>query len=79
VTQLDGRAYPGVHVQGDTFSALLHQFTDAADRLRAAAGDQEAVEDLDYAVQEMTDILRYYESVLAAQGIALPYFRDGAA
>ncbi|MEV4514750.1 hypothetical protein AB0K00_38055 [Dactylosporangium sp. NPDC049525] len=78
VTQLGGRAFPGIHVQGDTFSALRQQFADAADRLRPAASDREAVEDLDYAVEEMTDILRYYESVLAAHDIRLPYFRAGA-
>ena len=75
VTHLQGRAFPGIHVQGDTFSALLQQFVTAADRWRHAADDQEALEDLDYAVEEMTDILRYYESVLAAHDIRLPYFR----
>lgn len=73
VTQLEGRASPGIHVQGDTFLALLQQFDDVAGRLREAVGGPEALEDLDHAVEEMAQILRFYESVLAAHGIRLPY------
>lgn len=73
VTQLEGRAFPGIHVQGDTLFALLQQFDDVAGRLRQAAGGREALEDLDLAVEEMAQILRFYESVLEARGIRLPY------
>nr|BFE57292.1 hypothetical protein GCM10020063_018180 [Dactylosporangium thailandense] len=76
VTWLDGRAYPGLHVQGDTFSVLHRAFADAAARLRRAADDEEALDDLDYAVGEMTDMLRFYASALADQGLARPYVRD---
>ncbi|MGI5521615.1 DUF6959 family protein [Micromonospora sp. CA-259024] len=34
VVQLAGRAFPGIHVQGDTFAALLMQLADAARLLR---------------------------------------------
>ncbi len=32
VTQLVGRAFPGVHIQGDTFANLQQQVTDVAGR-----------------------------------------------
>ncbi|MFI1992969.1 DUF6959 family protein [Actinoplanes sp. NPDC020271] len=34
VTQLDGRAFPGIHIQGDTFAALQRQITQSVGRLR---------------------------------------------
>ena len=76
VIQLEGRAFPGVHVQGDTFAELHRQFGDVAGRLRRSAGDTEALADLDHAVEEMAQTLRFYESVLAEPGVRLPYARD---
>ncbi|MEV4134181.1 hypothetical protein AB0J72_18665 [Dactylosporangium sp. NPDC049742] len=78
VTWLDGRAFPGIHVQGDTFAELHRQLADAAGRLRHAAGDSEALDDLDYAVEEMTNMLRFYESALTARDIQRPYHRNDA-
>lgn len=78
VTWLDGRAFPGIHVQGDTFAELHRQIADAADRLRRSARDGEALDDLDYAVEEMTDLLRFYESALAERDVRRPYTRDDA-
>lgn len=73
VTQSDGRAFPGIHVQGDTVATFLRELVDATGRLRHTTDDGEALEDLQYTVDEMGQILRFYESVLAAQGIRLPY------
>ncbi len=78
VTQLIGRAFPGVHVQGDTFADLQQQLAHVARRLRLDPGNDEALDDLDYAVDEMTQLLQFYESVLAERGISLPYVRDGS-
>jgi len=77
VTQLEG-AIPGIHVQGATFFVVVKRLMDAAGRLRHVAGDHEASEELDDAVKEMTEILRFYESVLGAKEIRLPYGRADA-
>jgi hypothetical protein len=61
-THLDGRAFPGVHVQGDTFAGLLRAVTDAAGRLRRDPGDAEALDDLDHVAGEMALMLRFYEA-----------------
>jgi hypothetical protein len=74
VTHLDGRAFPGVHVQGDTFAELLNGVTGAAGRLRRDPGDGEALDDLDYVAGEMAEMLRFYESVLVEHGMKRPYF-----
>jgi hypothetical protein len=58
VVHLPGRVFPGVLLQGDTFAALQRQFADAAARLRRAAGDDEALDDLEYAVAEMAQVMR---------------------
>jgi hypothetical protein len=78
VTWLDGRAFPGIHVQGDTFAELHRQLADAASRLRRTVGDSEALDDLDYAVEEMTNMLRFYESALAERDVRRPYLQDDA-
>ncbi|MFG1674725.1 DUF6959 family protein [Micromonospora sp. NPDC049282] len=47
VVQLAGRAFPGIHLQGDTFAALLMQPADAARLLRHDPGDRTALDELD--------------------------------
>jgi hypothetical protein len=76
VTQLNGRAFPAIHVQGDTFAELHRQLGSAVNRLRRTVGDSEALEDLNGAIEEMTEMLRFYESVLAKRGVRRPYLRD---
>ena len=78
MTWLDGRAFPGIHIQGDTFAELHRMVADVAGRLRHTVGDSEALSDLDYAVEEMADMLRYYESALAEQDVRRPYHRHEA-
>ncbi|WP_433796142.1 DUF6959 family protein [Actinoplanes sp. CA-252034] len=77
VTHLDGRAFPGVHVQGDTFAGLRAALAGAAGRLRQAPGDAEALDDLDYAIGEMTLLLEFYEHTLAERGVERPYVDTG--
>ncbi|SNT16565.1 hypothetical protein SAMN06264365_14818 [Actinoplanes regularis] len=76
VTQLAGRAFPDVHIQGDTFANLRQEVADAARRLRREPDDGEALDDLDYAVDDMTRMLSFYEAILAERGIDLPYARE---
>ncbi|GAA3265364.1 hypothetical protein Dvina_16730 [Dactylosporangium vinaceum] len=78
VTWLDGRAFPGIHVQGDTFAGLCRQIAEAASRLRHTGGDSEASDDLGYAVEEMAGMVRFYESALAERDIRRPYHHDDA-
>ncbi|MGI5241049.1 DUF6959 family protein [Dactylosporangium sp. CA-139066] len=72
VTQLSGRAFPGLHVQGDTFAATYHALLLATAHLRTAGT---TVEDLDYTLAEIRSMLDFYEETLAANGISLPYAR----
>ncbi len=78
VTQLDGRAFPGLHIQGDTFANLRQQVVESARRLRRDPGDSEALDDLDYVGDELTQFIQFYESVLAERDIERPYVREDA-
>ncbi|GIE80930.1 hypothetical protein Aph02nite_68800 [Actinoplanes philippinensis] len=78
VTQLDGRAFPGVHVQGDTFAELYRQLQDAVSRLHDARDDADSWGDLEDAVKEMASVLRFYEEALEANGIRRPYSHQAA-
>ena len=56
VTHLAGRAFPGLHIQGDTFANLRQEVADVARRLRQDPTDGEALDDLDHTVREMTEL-----------------------
>ena len=73
VVQLAGRAFPGLHVQSDTFAALWTQLAEAARMLREDPGNGEALDDLDDAVRGAGELLRFYEAALAKRGIRRPY------
>jgi hypothetical protein len=73
VVHLPGRAFPGIHVQGDTFAALRMQLVGAARTLRREPTDLDALDELDVAVEEMGVILGFYEQVLSERGIRRPY------
>ncbi|MEU7842674.1 hypothetical protein AB0B39_17120 [Micromonospora sp. NPDC049114] len=73
VVQLPGRAFPGIHLQGDTFAALLVQLADAARLLRHDPGDSVALDELDEAVGEAVRFLGFYEATLSERGIQRPY------
>ena len=77
VVQMSNRKYPGVVIQGDTlfsFAELARRARTslATDRLDEAADLMEQLED------DLIDYLSFYESVLASQGIELPYFKPTA-
>ncbi|MEO3746021.1 hypothetical protein [Plantactinospora sp. B5E13] len=78
VTWLDGRASPGIHVQGDTFAELHRLLAEVASRLHRDVGDSEALDDLDRTVEEVTSMLRFYESALAEREVRQPYHRHDA-
>ncbi|WP_436535440.1 DUF6959 family protein [Actinoplanes sp. HUAS TT8] len=73
VTRLAGRAFPGVHIQGDTFAELVRQAADAARQLRRDPSDGDALEDLDDLVGELIGVREFYEATLAERGIDRPY------
>ncbi|MEU8606926.1 hypothetical protein AB0C29_02845 [Actinoplanes sp. NPDC048791] len=75
VTQLNGRAFPGLHIQGDTFAELQRQLAGAVSRLSHARDDAEAWDDLDSAVEELAQMLHFYESVLEERDVERPYRR----
>jgi hypothetical protein len=45
----------------------------AAHSTRRRAADDEALDDLEYAVAEMAQVLRFYERVLTERGFRRPY------
>ncbi|MEH1169331.1 hypothetical protein V6V47_28525 [Micromonospora sp. CPCC 205539] len=73
VVQLPGRAFPGVHLQGDTIAALVMQLADAARLLRHEPGDRAALDELDEVVAEAERLLGFYEATLSERGIRRPY------
>lgn len=73
VVQLSGRAFPGIHLQGDTFAALLVQLADAARLLRHDPGGRAALDELDDVVGELERFLGFYEATLSERGIQRPY------
>jgi hypothetical protein len=76
VTWLEGRAFPGIHVQGDTFAELVRWLADAARQMRRDAGGTDALDKLDYWVEQMTMMLDFYESALMERRMGLPYVRE---
>lgn len=73
VVHLPGRAFPGVNLQGDSLSVLRTHLAEAAEALRATPGDADALDELDYVVRELNELLAYYERVLAQHGMRRPY------
>ncbi|MEU7769860.1 hypothetical protein AB0C44_00865 [Micromonospora taraxaci] len=73
VVQLSGRAFPGIHLQGDTFAALLVQLADAARLLRRDPADRAVLDEVDDAVAELERFLGFYEATLSERGIQRPY------
>lgn len=73
VVQLPGRAFPGIHLQGDTFAALQAQLAEAARLLRHDPGDRAALDELDDAVRQAERFLGFYEATLSERGIQRPY------
>jgi len=69
VVQLAGRRFPGLLIQGDTFSTLLASVREA--RVPGADVDAE-LSDLD---ERMTELIEFYENTLAQHGIERPYVR----
>jgi len=68
--------FPGIHIQGDTFAELQRQFADAVNRLRRTRDAADTWDDLDSAAEELTQMLRFYESVLEEHDVERPHFRE---
>lgn len=64
VVQLDGRRFPGIFMQGDTFASLVRLIEGA---------DDPVPEDLQELRGELIAIRQYYESVMRDRGEKLPY------
>lgn len=73
VVQLSGRAFPGINLQADTFANLHRQLAESARALRREPGSNEALDELDDAINEMRTMLDYYEHILTERGLRRPY------
>jgi hypothetical protein len=67
---LPGRAFPGINVQGIPLAALRTSLAEAARRLWEESGNVDALDELDYAVEQMGAMLSLYERVLAERNPA---------
>ena len=73
IVRMPGRAFPGIVVQGDTLSTWRQRLADIAAALRTDPADGETLDELDYFVSEMSELLGRYEDLLAAHGLRRPY------
>ncbi|WP_164017847.1 DUF6959 family protein [Pyxidicoccus trucidator] len=77
VVRVPGRKFPGVVIQGDSLSILRSDVREARKLAAAAAGSEEAREELAAVLEELEDklagYLTVYEETLRAHGMALPY------
>jgi hypothetical protein len=66
VIQMPGRRFPGLFIQGDTL-ATIRQLFDSVPDASELPGEVLEVRD------RINELMSYYESVLQARGIRLPY------
>ncbi|MGW4676865.1 DUF6959 family protein [Micromonospora taraxaci] len=66
VVQLPGRRFPGVLIQGDTLAAMRQT-------IEGSSTTSELPREILEVRNQIDDLLSYYESVLEARGIRLPY------
>ena len=74
VVRMPGRQFPGVVVQGDTLSAIVHRARDVCEQL-AVGGD--ALSDARELLAGLESLQAHYESVLSSHGLPLPYGKRG--
>ena len=72
VVQVPERQFSGVVFQGDSLTSLIERLR-AIQALLASGSEPESVETLQGLIQELVSVRQGYESVLAEQGIPLPY------
>lgn len=72
VVHLPGRRFPAVAVQGDTLGSLRDDAAEALGFL-ASSDVEEATETLRLLVDELDQLLGYYEQVLADRDLQVPY------
>lgn len=70
VVRLPQRRFPGLLVQGDSLSILVEDAQRLAADIQAGADVHDQATDL---AQQLTELLAYYASTLAAHGMPLPY------
>jgi hypothetical protein len=71
IVRMPGRKFPGMVIQGDTFSNLVS----LAEQIRRKATDGPLQDDADHLLRLLSDRLAHYEQVLSENGIELPYVR----
>lgn len=74
VVRMPGRRFPGCVIQGDSLCILLHRVQEVR-ALAQTVGNQELIESIAEVESLLADRLDHYESVLKANGLAVPYTR----
>ena len=77
VVRMPTRKFPGIVVQGDTFSALWASASNARHLLRKPETTPEGLDQLDLLVDQLDEILTRYEHALASHEIPRPYNLPG--
>jgi hypothetical protein len=72
VLKSPGRNFPGMVIQGDSLAKLYRSASEVS-RLAKEAGDEELEGEAASLCEELGDRLAYYERVLSAHGIEIPY------
>ncbi|MEV6899749.1 hypothetical protein [Amycolatopsis sp. NPDC051372] len=70
VLRLPGRAFPGVHIAGDSFSILVAELRELAAESEGVPEAREHAQDL---AEELEGILGAYETAMAEHGIRPAY------
>ena len=72
VLRTPGRNFPGMVIQGDGLARLYRRASDVC-RLAKGTGDEDLAADADDLCRELGERLAFYEKVLEANAIELPY------
>ncbi len=72
VVRTEGRNFPALVIQGDTFHSWISDLKSVFD-MAAAQGNEELAEEVSYIIKNLEERLGHYESVLQNHGLGKPY------
>ena len=73
VVRIPHRRHPGIAIQGDTFYSLVCDIRELLVAARSGAPVEAVEEGLAYLADTVESYRRYFEEVLRARGMTLPY------
>jgi hypothetical protein len=70
---MPGRNYPACVIQGDSLN-ILRNTARRAHKLAVSTGIEVLIDETENLLENLSDRLDYYEKILKAHGMDLPYF-----